>query len=181
MFDVCCVLCINHKKTEFFKCIGISLYKHKQTMVQVRLQDGIVSEFPDDLIHYSATIQNLYNDLSESDEKIINIFEVSHDVLTWIIKYLRLKDEEKNCKFFDAPDDVLFNIFIQSNFLDIKDILVKCGQAIGNIIRNNSINDLRDRFGIKYDLTPEELEGDNPFCFTAEEDAAIQKEHGWLE
>lgn len=123
-------------------------------------------EYPDNLIYYSAFLSNLpnYNETVELNNKscsyiiIKNIiyflnnhndFNINNTDKNYIIKW--------NNRFFDLPDNILFQIIEASCFLDIDSLFELSCNEIANIIKQcNTPNDVRKRFNIKDDITPEE-------------------------
>ena len=123
-------------------------------------------EYPDNLIYYSAFLSNLpnYNETVELNNKscsyiilknIIyflenhNQFNINNTDANYIIKW--------NNRFFDLPDNILFQIIEASCFLDIDSLFELSCNEIANIIKQcNTPNDVRKRFNIKDDITSEE-------------------------
>ena len=74
---------------------------------------------------------------------------------------------EFNKSFVDVDDDTLFSLILAANYLDIKSLLnLTCEAAADQIRKCNTPQEIRRRFGIKNDFTPEEEE-------------AIKKENIW--
>ena len=125
-------------------------------------------EYPDNLIYYSAFLSNLpnYNEILELNNK-----SCTYIILKNIIYFLNnhnnfnINNTDKNYiitwnnKFFDLPDNILFQIIEASCFLDIDSLFELSCNEIANIIKQcNTPNDIRKRFNIKDDITPEEHE-----------------------
>ncbi len=123
-------------------------------------------EYPDNLIYYSAFLSNLpdYNETVELNNK-----SCSYIILKNIIYFLNnhndfnINNTDKNYiikwnnRFFDLPDNILFQIIEASCFLDIDSLFELSCNEIANIIKQcNTPNDVRKRFNIKDDITPEE-------------------------
>jgi hypothetical protein len=123
-------------------------------------------EYPDNLIYYSAFLSNLpnYNETVELNNK-----SCSYIILKNIIYFLNnhndfnINNTDKNYiirwnnRFFDLPDNILFQIIEASCFLDIDSLFELSCNEIANVIKKcNTPNDVRKRFNIKDDITPEE-------------------------
>ena len=64
-----------------------------------------------------------------------------------------------NNRFFDLPDSILFQIIEASCFLDIDSLFeLACNEVANTIKKCNTPNDVRKRFNIKDNITPEEQE-----------------------
>ena len=123
-------------------------------------------EYPDNLLCYSIFLSNLPN----YDETVeLNNKSCTDLILKNIIYFLKHHDDfiknntdkdyiiRWNNKFFDLPDTVLFQIIEASCFLDIDSLFELSCNEIANIIKKcNTPNDVRKRFNIKDDITPEE-------------------------
>ncbi len=123
-------------------------------------------EYPDNLIYYSVFLSNLpnYNETVELNNK-----SCSHIILKNIIYFLKHHDDfiknntdtdyiiKWNNRFFDLPDNILFQIIEASCFLDIDSLFeLSCNEVVNTIKKCNTPNDVRKRFNIKDDITPEE-------------------------
>ena len=123
-------------------------------------------EYPDNLICYSVFLSNLpnYNETVELNNK-----SCSYIILKNIIYFLKHHDDfiknntdpdyiiRWNNRFFDLPDSTLFQIIEASCFLDIDSLFELSCNEIANIIKKCiKPKDVRKRFNIKDDITPEE-------------------------
>ena len=54
------------------------------------------------------------------------------------------------------PMNELFHILLAANYLEIKDLLELVTQTIAHNMKDMSVADVRQTFGVKSDLTPEE-------------------------
>jgi len=64
-----------------------------------------------------------------------------------------------NNRFFDLPDNILFEIIEASCFLDIDSLFeLSCNEVANTIKKCNTPNDVRKRFNIQDDITPEETQ-----------------------
>jgi len=72
-------------------------------------------------------------------------------------------------KYVNVEDEVLFNLILAANFLDIKDLLDLTCKTVAEYIKQcKTPNEIRMRFNIPNDFTPEEEE-------------EINKENAWCE
>ena len=123
-------------------------------------------EYPDNLIYYSVFLSNLpnYDETVELNNKSCSLI-----IMKNIIYFLKHHDDfiknnkdnnyiiRWNNRFFDLPDNILFEIIEASCFLDIDSLFELSCNEIANIIKKcNTPNDVRKRFNIKDDITPEE-------------------------
>ncbi|XP_043697745.1 SKP1-like protein 1A [Telopea speciosissima] len=112
-------------------------------------------------------------------DTIIPLPNVEGKILSKLIQYCQkhveaavAADSEEEIKKFDkefleaVEDNILFEIILASNYLDIKDLLDICCQKVADDIKNMSKEDVRKKFNINNDFTPEEEE-------------AIRKENQW--
>lgn len=84
-----------------------------------------------------------------------------------------IRDREKRNRvsnwystFSNMPDEELFALMMAANYLDIPPLLSFVCAATACIIKGKSTNELRERFGIENDFTPEE-------------EAQIREEQSW--
>lgn len=128
--------------------------------------DKKIIEYPDNLICYSVFLSNLpnYNETVELNNKSCKDMIIKN-----VIYFLQHHDDfiknnkDKNYiirwnnRFFDLPDNILFQIIEASCFLDIDSLFELSCNEIANIIKKcNTPKDVRKRFNIKDDITPEE-------------------------
>lgn len=125
-------------------------------------------EYPDNLICYSVFLSNLPN-YDQSVE--LNNKSCSFIIMKNIIFFLKYHDDfmqnnadknniiRWNNRFFDLPDNILFQIIEASCFLDIDCLFeLSCNEVANTIKKCNTPNDVRKRFNIKDDITSEEQE-----------------------
>jgi S-phase kinase-associated protein 1 len=58
----------------------------------------------------------------------------------------------------DAPPDVLYDLIIAANFLNIKGLLDLLCQAVADMIKGKTPDEIRELFGVENDFSPEEEE-----------------------
>merc|ERR1712080_259397 len=82
------------------------------------------------------------------------------------------KEEEKNAwdaEFVKVDDDTLFSLILAANYLDIKTLLDLTCKTVADYIKQcKTPQEIRRRFNIKNDFTPEEEE-------------EVRKENAWCE
>jgi len=104
---------------------------------------------------------------------------VESSILKLVIKYCdyhtinntdtQEKDKWNHTFVTDMDDNTLFNIILAANYLDIKSLLDLCCKQVANYIKEcKTPQEIRRRFNIKNDFTPEEEE-------------EIRKENAWCE
>lgn len=129
-------------------------------------------------IMLSKTIANMIQDVPSSnpDEEEIPIQNISPETMQKVKDFCvfytgqHTEDEKKVWHenfFHHAPKQVIFECVSAANFLDISSLLDLCCEEIANRIRNKSVQEMREFFGVVNDFTPEEEE-------------QIRKENEWL-
>jgi S-phase kinase-associated protein 1 len=111
-------------------------------------------------------------------EKVIEFITFYHGdrkAMDNIEEAIKAKDKSASIKFtpwqeaFIKVDvSMLFALVVAANYLEVKPMLILVCLAVANLIRGKSPQEIRDAFGIKNDLTPEEEE-------------RIRKENAWCE
>lgn len=134
--------------------------------MQILTYDKKIIDFPNNLICYSVFFYNLpnHNETIELNNKACTLI-----ILKEIIQFLNKHNDFKNNnidsdyivrwnnKFFDLTDDILFQIIEASNFLDINNLFELACNEVATIVKKcNTANNVRKRFNIKDDITPEE-------------------------
>lgn len=76
-----------------------------------------------------------------------------------------LKDWDKEFINVDL-DTLIYDLILAANYLNISELLKLTTQAVADIIKGKTVEEIRVTFNIKNDFTPEEEE-------------AIRKEHPW--
>ena len=136
--------------------------------MRILTYDKEIISYPDNLICYSVFLSNLpsYDGTVELNNKSCSLI-----IMKNIIYFLRNHNDfiknnidknyitKWNNRFFDIPDDILFQIIEASCFLDIDSLFeISCNEVANIIKRCNTPNNVRKRFNIKDDITPEEQE-----------------------
>jgi hypothetical protein len=118
------------------------------------------------LIQYSNFLINLpnHNEIVHLNDKSCSL-----DIMDYIIYFLnnhhtfieKQTDRDYivrwNNRFFDLPDNILFKIITATNYLDIQCLFDLACNEVVNIVRScYTPQNVRKRFNIKDDITPEE-------------------------
>ena len=81
------------------------------------------------------------------------------------------EDEQINAfdkEFQEQSDEIIFQTILAANFLDIKNLLeLMCKKVADEIKKCKTPDDIRDRWNIRQDYTPEEVE-------------EVKKAHPWI-
>ena len=89
-------------------------------------------------------------------EKPLSSSDMSQVVDAWYADYVNLEQE------------TLFELVMAANYLDIKSLLELSCAKVASLIKNKSVQEIRQFFNIENDFTPEE-------------EAQIQEENRWAE
>jgi S-phase kinase-associated protein 1 len=126
----------------------------------------------------SITIKNMVDDTGLDTHMPVPM--VDSQTLVKVIEFLkyhqRAEDEstpddergvwDKN--FIKVDDETLFNLILASNYLEIKPLLDLTCKAVADEIKGKTPEEIRLRFNIKNDFTPEEEE-------------EVKRENAWCE
>lgn len=147
------------------------------TQITLSSNDGTLFTVNKTILQPSNTIKQMLEDIPESNENIPLIDNsctaiVVHKIIEYLQKHHDLgTDEEKeeyNKKFIKMDDELLFNVILAANYLDIKDLLdLGCKTVAEYIKQCKSTEEIRTRFNIENDFTPEEeqkIREENAWC-----------------
>jgi len=147
--------------------------EESEEYVLIKSKDEEVFKIKRSIAMALLTVKNIFEDL-DSDE-IIPLPLVDSKTLTKVIEYatFRAKTEQQDIKdwernYLNLSDDDLFQLILAANYLDIKPLLDITCMKIANQIKGKTPEQIRTRFNIKNDFTPEE-------------EAEIQKENAWCQ
>ena len=139
-----------------------------------------------DAMKLSGTIKALISydedDLDDFDittlQNPVPLPEVDTDILNLVIKYCQYHhetddkdDDKKNWdeEFIKMDDKLLFDLILAANYLEITPLLDLACQSVANYIKEcKNPQEIRRRFNIKNDFTPEE-------------EAEVRKENSWCD
>jgi len=123
----------------------------------------------------SITIKNMIDDTGFQIH--VPVPMVDSQTLAKVIEYLkyhqRADDESLDDPLWDVnyvkvDDETLFNLILAANYLDIKPLLDLTCKAVADEIKGKTPEEIRTRFNIKNDFTPEEEE-------------EVKRENAWCE
>ena len=157
------------------------------TKVMLESSDGQVFEVEKEIAEQSVTVKHMLDDLGGDADSAIPLPNVSGEILTKIIEYCCYhnehpdpptsedkKDEKAtddiipwDKEFCDIVQSTLFELILASNYLDIKPLLDLTCKTVANMIKGKTPEEIRKKFNIKNDFTPEEEEQirkENEWC-----------------
>jgi len=126
----------------------------------------------------SITIKNMVEDTGLDIN--VPVPMVDSSTLVKVIAYLKYhqraeeetvpEDEQTrwDMDYIKVDDEMLFNTILAANYLDIKPLLDLTCKAVADEIKGKSPEEIRQRFNIKNDFTPEEEE-------------EVKRENAWCE
>ena len=155
-------------------------------MVKLQTMDGDVVEVQKEIACKSNLVKGVIDDNGDEDE--IPLPTVKKAILEKIIEYctyinqnappeidtpLRTSNlgdvvNEWYANFVNLPQEVLFELIVAANFMDIKSLLELACAKVASLIKDMSIQEIRNFFNIENDFTPEE-------------EAQIMDENKWAE
>jgi len=126
----------------------------------------------------SVTVKNMVEDTGSDTP--VPLPMVDSKILIKVIEYCKYhhnsetnltSDEEKqnwDKEFVKVDDETLFNLILAANYLDIKALLDLTCKTVADEIKGKTPEEIRVRFNIKNDFTPEEEE-------------EVKRENAWCE
>ena len=124
----------------------------------------------------SITVKNMVDDTGFQIH--VPVPMVDSSTLVKVIEYLKYhqKAEEDGTEdttvwdvnYVKVDDETLFNLILAANYLDIKSLLDLTCKAVADEIKGKTPEEIRTRFNIKNDFTPEEEE-------------EVKRENAWCE
>jgi len=126
----------------------------------------------------SITIKNMIDDTGFHMH--VPVPMVDSQTLVKVIEFLKYhqRAEDKSVdeneravwdkNYTKVDDETLFNLILAANYLDIKPLLDLTCKAVADEIKGKSPEEIRSRFNIKNDFTPEEEE-------------EVKRENAWCE
>lgn len=131
----------------------------------------------------SAVIHDMLEDLDEDTTDPIPVSEVEGDILKRVVawcehhkddapepqSYLGPKEISAwDKEFINASNEVIFDIILAANFLDIKGLFDLGVKTVANSLKGRTPAEIREKYNIVADLSPEDLE-------------EIKKKNAWAE
>jgi len=153
----------------------LKLSSQEGQVFRLSLNEAILSNTIKSIIDYPDNNEDLENWNIPDD--IIPLPNVNSNTLLKIIEYIKYhnntndneEDKDKwDNSFLKVDDELLFNIILASNYLEIPKLLDLTCKTVANYIKKcKTPQEIRKRFNIKNDFTPEEEEEirkDNAWC-----------------
>ncbi|KAL6218905.1 hypothetical protein ACLB2K_012112 [Fragaria x ananassa] len=142
-------------------------------MLTLKSEDGEVFEIEETVAVQSQTIKHMVED--DCAANAIPLPNVKGPILARVIEYLkkhvadaednkeRKKEDVESLQKFDdeflkVDQSVLFDLILAANYLNIKELLDLTCQAVADMIKGKTPEQIRKTFNIKNDFTPEEEE-----------------------
>merc|ERR1712139_546721 len=152
----------------------LTLTSKDEKEFKVDIQVAIMSETVKSMIGIDNE-----EEIDEAPEAAIPLPAVEGNILENVLKYCQYhhdnketKEDEKNAwdaEFVKVDDDTLFSLILAANYLDIKSLPDLTCKTVADYIKQcKTPQEIRRRFNIKNDFTPEEEE-------------EVRKENAWCE
>ncbi|KAL6179016.1 hypothetical protein ACLB2K_050532 [Fragaria x ananassa] len=142
-------------------------------MLTLKSEDEEVFEIEEAVAVQSQTIKHMVED--DCADNAIPLPNVKGPILAKVIEYLKKhvadaednneskKEDAESLKEFDeefvkVDQSVLFDLILAANYLNIKELLDLTCQAVADMIKGKTPEQIRETFNIKNDFTPEEEE-----------------------
>jgi len=157
-----------------------------QDKLVLKAQDGQTFEVSRDIAMQSELVKTMWE--GDKEETEIPLPNVKPHILDKVIEYMRyhhsnpseeiekpLKSanmrevvSEWDASFVEIEQEHLFELILAANYMDIKPLLDLTCAKVASMIKGKSPEEIRQKFNIKNDFTPEEEE-------------AIRAENKWAE
>ncbi|KAJ7978632.1 SKP1-like protein [Quillaja saponaria] len=134
--------------------------------ITLKSSDGETFQVDEDVALESQTIKHLIED--DCADNVIPVPIVSGQILAKVIEYCKAhfdaggnNDEilkNWNAEFVKVDQTTLFDLILAANYLNIKSLLDLTCQAVADLIKGKTPEEIRKTFNIKNDFTPEEEE-----------------------
>jgi len=149
--------------------------QQESRVLKVRSADGDVFEVDLEAACMSNFIKTMVED--EDTDEVIPLCNVNSTTLGKVIDYCNhhkgnppalvqkpLKSSnlidcgisEWDCKYIDIEQDMIFELILAGNYLDIEGLLDLCCAKVASMIKGRTVEEIRQQFNIRSDLTPEE-------------------------
>merc|ERR1711907_591414 len=136
------------------------------TKIKLLAKDGKEFEVEKDVACLSETVKNMVEDCSP--DEAVPLPNVESSILARVIEYCEYHHKSTK-ESIPEDDQILFNVILAANFLDIKSLLdLTCKKVAEYIKECKTPEEIRKRFNIKNDFTPEEEE-------------EVRRENAWCE
>ncbi|XP_058740272.1 SKP1-like protein 1A [Vicia villosa] len=142
-------------------------------MITLKSHDGEIFEVEEAVALESQTIKHMIED--GCAENAIPLPNVTGSILAKIIEYCKKHVDaeassddlkEWDAEFVKVDSATLFNIILAANYLNIPSLLELTFQAVAELMKGMTPEEVRTMFNIKNDFTPEE-------------EAEVRRENQW--
>ena len=146
--------------------------KDAEAEITLETYDKHHVKVPKGIATRSAIINMMIEDTGDTNE-VVPLADKSCtlSIINLVVNYLKKHAEfeasnaddevinQFDKEFQEQPDDIIFQTILAANFLDIKNLLeLMCKKVADEIKKCKTPDDIRDRFNIRQDYTPEEVE-----------------------
>jgi len=138
--------------------------------IKLRTKDEEIFEVEKHIAEMSTTLEYIIEDTDEGEEMIIPVPTITSNTLTTVIRYCKyhFDSEQKSLSavetqtwdhnYMKMDDQHIFELILAANYLDIKSLLDLTCKTVANEIKGKTTEEIRVRFDITNDFTPEEEE-----------------------
>ena len=153
--------------------------KEQSEKIKLRTKDDEIFEVEKHIANMSTTLKYIIEDTDDGGEMIIQVPTITSNTLTNVIKYCKYYyDSTQNSlpsdevytwvqNYVKMDDQQIFELILAANYLDIKPLLDLMCKTVANQIKGKTIEEIRVRFDITNDFTPEEegeIRQENRWC-----------------
>jgi S-phase kinase-associated protein 1 len=138
------------------------------TTYRLKSIDDVVFNVSYDILKHFQTVHTMLEDIDHID--IIPLPEVTSKIFAKVIEFAeKEKDSQWKEDFMKMDDDQLLQVTLASHYLNYTLLFDLCCMTIANQIKRLTPQEIRQRFHIENDLTPEDEQriivqyGDNAF------------------
>merc|ERR1711907_553982 len=151
---------------------------NESTSVKLKSKQEEIFEVAKDVACRSVTVKNMVEDTGS--DAPVPLPMVDSKILIKVIEYCKYHHEGEanntpedettawDKEFVKVDDETLFNMILAANYLDIKPLLDLTCKTVADEIKGKTPEEIRVRFNIKNDFTPEEEE-------------EVRRENAWCE
>ena len=137
-------------------------------VVNLVSSDHQVFEVTEAVARVSETVSNLIDDIDDVDADTaveVPLANVTGATLARVIEYVKYHIEPTgtaaegrawDVDFLNVDQPVLFDTILAANYLNIRGLLDVSCQAVADMMKGKTTEEIRTTFGIKNDFTPEE-------------------------
>lgn len=148
------------------------------TILKLQSCDGVVFVVDLEIANCSTTIKTMIDDLGmeDGDEEVPIPLPVVHanildKIIQWAVHHKNeppLEESDPNLlqmtknlcawdvEFFKMDDQMFYKVLEAANYLNIKPLLESACKIVASRIEGMTPEQFREKFGVQYDLTPEE-------------------------